>query len=59
MKRIKLTHGTARVSDNISEQTIEALNKLSEMAYKLEPKQGFIHIKDKRVDTSIDSESEK
>jgi len=37
MKRIKLTHGSARVSKGITDQTIEALNKLSELAYNHEP----------------------
>ncbi len=35
MKRIKLTHGTARVEDNISDETIEALNRLSERAFEM------------------------
>ena len=32
MKRIKLKYGSARVEDNCSKETIEALNKLSELA---------------------------
>ena len=33
MKRINLTHGTARVDENISNETLKALNKLSELAF--------------------------
>lgn len=33
MTRIKLTHGSARVSEDITEETKEALNKLTELAY--------------------------
>lgn len=33
MKRINLTHGTARVDDSCPQKTINALNKLSEAAY--------------------------
>lgn len=39
MKRIKLTHGTARVSEDISKETIDALNHLVDLAYKHETKQ--------------------
>lgn len=39
MKRIKLTHGTARVSEDISKETIDALNHLADLAYKHETKQ--------------------
>lgn len=38
MKRIKLSHGSARVSDLISPETIEALNQMSERAFKMETK---------------------
>ena len=34
MKRIKLTHGSARVGDNCSDKTIKALDKLSKLAYE-------------------------
>jgi hypothetical protein len=44
MKRIKLVHGSARVSENITNQTIEALNKLSVLAYNNKPKQCDIHV---------------
>jgi hypothetical protein len=33
MKRIILKHGTARVEDNCSNETIEAINKLSELVF--------------------------
>jgi len=36
MKRVKLKHGSARVEDNCSKETIEALNKLSELAFNKE-----------------------
>jgi hypothetical protein len=39
MKKIKLTHGSARVSENITDETKEALNKLSELAYNHGTKQ--------------------
>jgi len=39
MKRIKLTHGSARVDDNVSQKTIDALNELSKLAYNHETKQ--------------------
>ncbi len=32
--RLKLTHGSARVSEDCSLQTIEMLDKLSRIAYK-------------------------
>ena len=32
-KRIKLKHGSVRVGKNVSKETVEALNKLSELAY--------------------------
>lgn len=38
MKRIKLTHGTVRVSEDISKETIDALNHLVDLAYKHEAK---------------------
>lgn len=34
MKRIKLKYGTARVADDISEETVQALEKMAELAYK-------------------------
>ena len=34
MKRIKLNHGTARVSNNIDDKTIESLNRLVDLAYE-------------------------
>ena len=43
MKRIKLTHGSARVSENITEETKEALNKMTELAYKHQAKQCDIY----------------
>ena len=43
MKRIKLTHGTVRVSDDISEDTINALNKMTELAKTHYTKQFDIH----------------
>ena len=33
-KRVKLKHGTARVNENCPEETIKALSKMSEIAYK-------------------------
>ena len=33
MKRIKLTHGSARVEDDCSHETIKALDELSKVAY--------------------------
>lgn len=39
MKRIILRHGTARVEDNCSEETIKALNELSELAYNYDGKE--------------------
>lgn len=33
MKRIQLKHGTARVSNNASQELIDALNEMSELAY--------------------------
>ena len=38
MKRIKLTHGSARVDDNCSDETINALNELSKRAFHAESK---------------------
>lgn len=35
MKRIKLTHGTARVGKNCSDETIKALNEMSKVAHKM------------------------
>lgn len=35
-KRIKLTHGSARVDENCSRATIKALDKLSILAYEME-----------------------
>ena len=37
MKRIKLTHGTALVGDNVSEETVAALNRMSELVFELKP----------------------
>jgi hypothetical protein len=37
MKRVKLKHGSARVSDSCDEKTIKALNKMSELAYTYSP----------------------
>lgn len=39
-KRIKLTHGSARVDKDVSPETVEALNKLSELAYNHDPMEG-------------------
>jgi hypothetical protein len=36
MKRIKLTHGSARVEESVNNDTINALHRLSELAYKAE-----------------------
>ena len=36
MKRIKIKHGTARVSNFAPPELIEALNRLAELAYKME-----------------------
>lgn len=36
MKRVKLTHGTARVDNNCPPETIKLLNEISEIAYKME-----------------------
>lgn len=33
-KRIKLIHGTARVDENISQDTIDALNRMVQLAYQ-------------------------
>ena len=35
-KRIKLTHGSARVDENCSRATIKALDQLSILAYEME-----------------------
>ena len=35
MKRVKLTHGSARVEDNVSEETLKALDELSKKAYRI------------------------
>lgn len=35
--RIKLKYGTARVDEDCSKETINMLNKLSELAYKWQP----------------------
>ena len=43
MKRIKLTHGSTRVSENITDETKEALNKMTELAYKHQTEQCDIH----------------
>jgi len=40
MKRIKLTHVSARVSDNVSEKTIKALDKLSKSIFNRNNKKG-------------------
>ena len=37
-KRIPLTHGTALVNKDVSQETVEALNKLVECAYKQKSK---------------------
>lgn len=34
MKRIKLIHGSARVADNIDQKTIDAMNRMVELAYE-------------------------
>lgn len=39
MRRIKLTHGSAMVSEKITDETREALNKMTELAYKHQAKQ--------------------
>jgi len=36
MKRVQLTHGTARVVDDASKELIEALDKMSRLAYTCE-----------------------
>ena len=36
MKRIKTIYGSARVSDSCDEKTIQALNKMSELAYNMD-----------------------
>ena len=43
MKRIKLKHGTARVDENISNKTIEALNKISEILINMKKEIIFTH----------------
>lgn len=58
MKRIKLKHGTARVNDNVSEETINALNKLSEVAYNMTPEQCAIHNVSNRFDDEDLDENE-
>lgn len=35
-KRVKLTHGTARVDENCSKETLTALDELSKIAYEME-----------------------
>lgn len=35
MKRVKLTHGSARVDENCSKETIAALNNMSKLAYEM------------------------
>ena len=35
MKRVKLTHGSARVDENCSKETIEALDNMSKLAYEM------------------------
>lgn len=32
-KRIKLVHGSVRVDEDVSEETVKALNKMAELAY--------------------------
>jgi len=39
MKTIKLTHGSARVEDNIPKKTVDALDKISELLHT--PEIGF------------------
>jgi hypothetical protein len=34
-KRVKLTHGSARVDENCSEETIKALDNLCKLAYEI------------------------
>jgi hypothetical protein len=36
MPRVKLKYGTARVDETVSDETLNALNKLSELAYNAE-----------------------
>ena len=36
MKRVKLTHGSARVEDNVSGETLKALDELSKKAYNMD-----------------------
>jgi hypothetical protein len=36
-KRVNLTHGSARVDKDCSKETIIALNKISELAYEMDP----------------------
>ncbi len=36
MARVKLKYGTARVDESVSDETLDALNKLSELAYSSE-----------------------
>lgn len=36
MKRVKLTHGSARVDNNVSEETLKALDELSKIAYGMD-----------------------
>lgn len=33
MKRIQLTHGSARFDDNVSDETLKALDELSKIVY--------------------------
>ena len=37
-KRVKLTHGTARVDKNCSKETIKILNEMSTIAYEMKSK---------------------
>jgi hypothetical protein len=39
-KRIRLTHGTAVVSKDVSQETIDALNNMVALAYKQVLKEG-------------------
>jgi hypothetical protein len=37
-KRVKLTHGSARVDKNCGEETLKALDEMSKLAYEMESK---------------------
>jgi hypothetical protein len=38
-KRIALKHGSARVDENCSQETIDSLNRLCELAYEMDVKE--------------------